>query len=236
MTARERTVWRRPTRRTFVKGRQYGTFWYHSHSAFQEQQGLYGPLVIESREPSPVQYDREHVIMLSDWTDESPESIFARLKKHPGFCSFNQRTVGDFVRDVETRGFEATVAERAMWGRMRMRPTDLADVTGHVYTYLTNGQSPDANWTGLFKPGERIRLRFINGSAMTYFNVRIPGLKSSRPTATTCTPSRSTSSASPRRRRSTCSSSRRDRTRSRISRSPAIGLGTRAARLRCARG
>jgi len=157
--------------------RQAGTYWYHSHSGFQEQQGLYGPLVIEPREPEPFAYDREHVVMLSDWTDESPARVFAKLKKQSDYYNFHQRTVGDFFRDVRTQGLKGTLADRTMWGEMRMSPTDLADVSGHTYTYLMNGTAPAGNWTALFKPGERVRLRFINGSAMSYFDVRIPGLK-----------------------------------------------------------
>jgi CopA family copper-resistance protein len=157
--------------------RQAGTYWYHSHSGFQEQRGLYGPLVIEPREPSPFKYDREHVVMLTDWTDENPARVFAKLKKRSDYYNFHQRTVGDFVRDVRAQGFKEALADRKMWGEMRMNPTDLADVSGSTYTYLMNGTAPAGNWTGLFKPGERVRLRFINGSAMSYFDVRIPGLK-----------------------------------------------------------
>ena len=157
--------------------KQGGTYWYHSHSAFQEQLGLYGALIIEPREPEPFKYDREHVVLLTDWTDENPERLFAKLKKQSDYYNFNQRTVGDFFRDVRKHGLGATVSERAAWGEMRMAPTDLADVSGYTYTYLMNGTAPAGNWTGLFKPGERVRLRFINGSSMTYFDVRIPGLK-----------------------------------------------------------
>jgi CopA family copper-resistance protein len=157
--------------------KQGGTYWYHSHSGFQEQRGLYGPLVIDPLKPEPFKYDREHVVLLTDWTDEDPARVFAKLKKRSDYYNFNQRTVGDFLRDVRTRGFKATVADRKMWGEMRMNATDLADVSGYTYTYLMNGTPPAANWTGMFKPGERVRLRFINGSAMSYFDVRIPGLK-----------------------------------------------------------
>ena len=156
---------------------QNGTYWYHSHSGFQEQLGVYGALVIEAKEPEPFTYDREHVVLLSDWTDENPNRVFGKLKKQSNYYNFHQRTVGDFMRDVREQGLKAAVAERRMWGDMRMNPTDLADVSGHTYTYLMNGRAPAANWTGLFKPGERIRLRFINGSAMSYFDVRIPGVK-----------------------------------------------------------
>ena len=135
------------------------------------------PLVIEPREPEPFTYDREHVVMLTDWTDESPERVFAKLKKQSDYYNFNQRTVGDFLRDVRTQGLKSALAERKMWGEMRMNPTDLADVSGSTYTYLMNGTAPAGNWTGLFTPGERVRLRVINGSAMSYFDVRIPGLK-----------------------------------------------------------
>jgi CopA family copper-resistance protein len=157
--------------------KQAGTYWYHSHSAFQEQIGLYGALLIEPRQPEPFEYDREHVVLLSDWTDEDPNHVFATLKKRSDYYNFHQRTLGDFFRDVRRQGLSATLSERAAWGRMRMRPTDLADVSGYTYTYLMNGTAPAGNWTGLFAPGERVRLRFINGSSMTHFDVRIPGLK-----------------------------------------------------------
>jgi CopA family copper-resistance protein len=157
--------------------KQAGTYWYHSHSAFQEQLGLYGALIIEPRESEPFQYDREHVILLSDWTDEDPERLFAKLKKQSDYYNFHKRTLGDFFRDVGKRGLGNTLAERAAWSEMRMMPTDLADVSGSTYTYLMNGTAPAGNWTGLFRPGERVRLRFVNGSSMTYFDVRLPGLK-----------------------------------------------------------
>jgi CopA family copper-resistance protein len=155
---------------------QHGTYWYHAHSAFQEQTGLYGPLVIEPREPEPFGYDREFVVMLSDWTDVAPERVFAVLKKRSDYFNYHQRTVGDFVRDISERGAKETWADRLAWGEMRMTPTDLADVTGATYTYLMNGNAPAANWTGVFARGERVRLRFINGSSMSIFDVRIPGL------------------------------------------------------------
>lgn len=159
------------------KVQQHGTYWYHSHSGFQEQRGVYGPLIIEPREPEAFAYDRDYVVMLTDWSDEKPEHILSTLKKQADYYNNNQRTVVDFVNDVSENGWSATVADRTMWARMRMTPTDLADVTGATYTYLMNGTAPDGNWTGIFKPGEKIRLRFINGSAMSYFDVRIPGLK-----------------------------------------------------------
>jgi CopA family copper-resistance protein len=157
--------------------KQHGTYWYHSHSGFQEQRGVYAPLVIEPLKPDGITSDREHVVMLSDWTDESPERVFGKLKKESDYYNFRQRTLGDFIGDVRAHGWKATVAERKAWGEMRMSASDLADVTGATYTYLMNGHAPAANWTGLFTPGEKLRLRFINGSAMTYFDVRIPGLK-----------------------------------------------------------
>ena len=157
--------------------KQSGTYWYHSHSGFQEQQGVYGPLVIEPREPDPVPFDREHVVMLTDWTDERPERVFKKLKKQSDYYNFRQRTVTTFIKDVRKQGLGATLAERRMWGQMRMSAADLADVTGYTYTYLMNGRAPAGNWTGLFTPGEKVRLRFINGSGMSYFDVRIPGLK-----------------------------------------------------------
>jgi CopA family copper-resistance protein len=157
--------------------KQNGTYWYHSHSGFQEQHGVYGPLVVEAREPEPFAYDREHVLLLSDWTDESAERMFARLKKQSDYYNFRQRTVGTFLQDVRRQGLSATLAERRAWGQMRMNAADLADVSGATYTYLMNGLPPAANWTGVFTPGEKVRLRFINGSAMSYFDVRIPGVK-----------------------------------------------------------
>jgi len=157
--------------------KQHGTYWYHSHSGFQEQQGVYGPLVIDPREPEPYTYQRDYVVMLSDWTDEDPVALMKTLKKQSDYYNLHKPTVGDFVRDVGKQGGSATVADRLMWAQMKMNPTDLADVSGETYTYLLNGQPPERNWTGVFKAGETIRLRFINGSAMSYFDVRIPGLK-----------------------------------------------------------
>ena len=159
------------------KVHQNGTYWYHSHSGLQEQAGVYGALVIDAKEPEPFTYDRDFVVMLSDWTDEDPARVLSKLKKQSDYYNYHKRTVGDFVNDVGERGWSAAVADRKMWAEMKMSPTDLADVSGYTYTYLMNGQAPDTNWTGLFKPGEKIRLRFINASAMTYFDVRIPGLK-----------------------------------------------------------
>ncbi|MBX9409913.1 copper resistance system multicopper oxidase [Pseudomonas baetica] len=159
------------------KIRQNGTYWYHSHSGLQEQAGVYGPLVIEAKDPEPFQYDRDYVVMLSDWTDEDPVHLMKTLKKQSDYYNFHKRTVGDFVNDVSTNGWEATVADRKMWAQMNMNPTDIADVSGATYTFLMNGLAPDTNWTGLFRPGEKLRLRLINGSAMSYFDVRIPGLK-----------------------------------------------------------
>ena len=157
--------------------RQAGTYWYHSHSAFQEQAGLFGAIVIDAAEPEPFGYDRDYVVLLSDWTDLNPEDLFARLKKMSGHDNFSKRTVGDFMGDVERNGLEATIADRKMWGKMRMTPTDLSDVNANTYTYLMNGTTALGNWTGLFRSGEKVRLRFVNGSGMTYFDVRIPGLK-----------------------------------------------------------
>ncbi len=157
--------------------RQNGTYWYHSHSGFQEQRGTYGSIVIDPRDPPETTFDREHVVLLSDWTDERPERVFRKLKKQSDYYNFRQRTLVDFVRDVRTHGLGSTLAERSAWGRMRMSASDLADVTGYTYTYLMNGQPPAANWTARVSPGERVLLRFINGSAMSYFDVRIPGLK-----------------------------------------------------------
>ncbi len=157
--------------------RQSGTYWYHSHSGFQEQTGLYGPIVIEPRRPDPIAADRDYTVLLSDWTDEDPMRVFNKLKVMPDYYNRIQPTVQGLAADAQAKGWRGALAERLMWERMRMNPTDLADVSGSTYTFLTNGATPAGNWTGLFTPGERVRLRFINGSAMTYFDVRIPGLK-----------------------------------------------------------
>jgi CopA family copper-resistance protein len=155
---------------------QNGTYWYHSHSGLQEQLGHYGPIIIDPKGVDPVACDREYVLVLSDWSFESPHRIFTKLKKQSDTYNYNQRTVGDFFGDASEQGLDAALKERAMWGKMRMSPTDLADVTGATYIYLINGHSTADNWNGLFKPGERVRLRIINASAMTLFNFRIPGL------------------------------------------------------------
>ncbi len=157
--------------------RQSGTYWYHSHSHFQEQTGLYGPIVIDPIRPEPYGGDREYVVMLSDWSDEPPERIFTRLKKDSEFYNRDPRTAADLWREVRAKGVAATWRDRAMWNGMRMSDRDISDVTGAAYTFLMNGRTPAEGWTGLFRPGERLRLRFINGSAMTFFDVRIPGLK-----------------------------------------------------------
>ena len=157
--------------------RQNGTYWYHSHSGLQEQLGHAGPLVIDAAEREPFRYDREHVLLLTDWTFEDPMAVFRNLKTAEGYYNFQERTLADFFADVREKGFAATAEMRGMWAKMRMSSRDIADVTGSTYTYLLNGHSPEENWTALFKAGERVRLRVINGSAMSYFDVRIPGLK-----------------------------------------------------------
>ena len=156
--------------------KQNGTYWYHSHSGFQEQSGLYGAIVIDPAEPEPHPVDRDYVMVLSDWSDEPPRHLYATLKKLSHYYNFHERTVFDTLRDFREKGVAQTLKDRHMWNTMRMSQSDLADVTGYTYTYLLNGQGPKGNWTGLFKPGERVRLRFINASAMTFFDIRIPGL------------------------------------------------------------
>jgi CopA family copper-resistance protein len=155
--------------------RQSGTYWYHSHSGLQELQGHYGPIVIDPAESDSVAYDREHVIVLSDWTFLHPHHLLTKLKAEGGYFNRQKQTLLGMVKG----GPEETmsVSDRAMWGKMRMDPTDIADVTAATYTYLINGHGPGENWTGLFRPGERVRLRFVNAAAMTIFNIRIPGLQ-----------------------------------------------------------
>jgi CopA family copper-resistance protein len=156
--------------------RQSGTYWYHSHSGLQEQSGVYGPMIIDPIEPEPFRYEREYVVMLSDWSFESPEALLSNLKKQGGYYNFQKRTAGEFFTDVGRMGFWLAIQNYLMWDQMRMDPTDFADVTGYTFTYLMNGLSPAGNWTGLFRPGERVRLRFINAAGMTFYDVRIPGL------------------------------------------------------------
>ncbi len=152
--------------------RQSGTYWYHSHSGLQEQVGHYGPIIIDPAGPEAVAYDREHVILLSDWTFMHPHRLFTQLKKEPGIFNRQKLTLEDRLKGTNP----LTADERAMFARMRMDPTDISDVTAAAYKYLINGHAPGENWTGLFRPGERVRLRIINAAAQTIFNLRIPGL------------------------------------------------------------
>lgn len=154
--------------------RQSGTYWYHSHSAMQEQAGMYGAIIIDPKDREPVRTDRDYVVVLSDHTSDAPESILRNLKASPEYYNQGRRTLVDFFRDIGRNGFGATVSDRLDWAEMRMDPTDLADVTG--YDFLVNGKGPKDNWTGVFEPGERVRLRIINASAMSFFDVAIPGL------------------------------------------------------------
>ncbi|MCK6105897.1 MULTISPECIES: copper resistance system multicopper oxidase [unclassified Brevundimonas] len=151
---------------------QSGTYWYHSHSNLQEAMGHYGPLVIDPAGADPVAYDREHVLVLSDWSFLHPHQILDKLKKSPGYFNRQRTTLAGLIDGSDRMSPE----ERRMWGAMRMDPRDILDVNGATYTYLINGHGPQENWTGLFRPGERVRLRIINASAMSIFNVRIPGL------------------------------------------------------------
>jgi len=150
---------------------QAGTYWYHSHSGLQEQLGHYGPIVIDPKGADPVGFDREHVIVLSDHSRMSPEEIFRKMKVNPGHFNMQRQTLGGLLA-----GKDQSLDERVEWGRMRMDPTDIADVNGSTYQFLVNGHGPADNWTALFAPGERVRLRIVNASAMSIFNVRIPGL------------------------------------------------------------
>lgn len=150
---------------------QSGTYWYHSHSGTQEQEGLYGPIVIDPAERDPVAFDREHVIVLADHSAMHGETIFRKLKQSAGYFNHQRQTLSGLLA-----GRDQTLKERLEWGQMRMDPTDISDVTGSTYTYIINGFGPADNWTALFRPGERVRLRFINAAAQTNFNVRIPAL------------------------------------------------------------
>lgn len=160
------------------KVRQSGTYWYHSHSAMQEQTGMYGAIVIEPAGGEPIRAERDHVVLLSDWTDEDPMSVYAKLKIQSDYSNYiSMPTAGDFFHDASRDGYRAALDKRKMWNEMRMNPTDLSDLSAHTLTYLMNGTTPAGNWTGLFRPGEKVRLRFINGAANTFYDVRIPGLK-----------------------------------------------------------
>ena len=159
------------------KLRQSGTYWYHSHSGFQEMTGMYGALIIEPRAGERHHTDQDHVVQLSDWTDENPMHAFSKLKVQSDIYNFSQPTFFDFTRDVSNMGLQAALEKRQMWNQMRMNPTDLADLSAATFTYLMNGTAPASNWTGLFNKGDRVRLRFINAASNSFFDVRIPGLK-----------------------------------------------------------
>ncbi|MFT5116160.1 MAG: CopA family copper-resistance protein [Lysobacterales bacterium] len=168
-----------PPGETFVyrfRLNQSGTYWFHSHSGFQEQTGMYGAIIIDPAEPDPVSFDREYVVVLSDWTDEKPESVFAKLKKRSDYYNFSERTTKELHEEIKNKGVSRTWADRKMWNVMRMSDRDISDVSGHTYTFLMNGQTPAEGWKCLFKKGEKVRLRIVNAAAMTFFDVRIPGL------------------------------------------------------------
>jgi len=156
---------------------QSGTYWYHSHSGFQEQTGAYGAIIVDPIEPEPFAYDRDYVVVLSDWSDEDPNAVYAKLKKLSHYYNFRERTVGEAFAEIEEKGWSGFRADRAMWDQMRMSDRDISDVTGYTYTFLMNGVTPADGWLGLFERGERVKLRFVNAAAMTFFDVRIPGLK-----------------------------------------------------------
>jgi CopA family copper-resistance protein len=159
------------------KVQQSGSYWYHSHSGFQELTGMYGAIIIDPAGPQTIQADRDHVLLFSDWTDEDPMRVFAKLKAQGDYYNYNQPTAIDFFRDVSRDGLQVSLAKRKMWNETRMNPTDLADLSAQTLTYLTNGVTPAGNWTALFKAGERVRLRMVNGAGNTFYDVRIPGLK-----------------------------------------------------------
>lgn len=159
------------------KVQQSGTYWYHSHSGFQEQTGMYGAIIIDPAEGESIKADRDYIIQLSDWTDDDPMDVFHKLKKQSDYFNMHKPTLGDFIKEAQQKGLGQTVKDRQMWNEMRMSPTDLADVSSMTYTYLMNGMPPAANWTGLFNKGERVRLRFISSGTQSIFDVRIPGLQ-----------------------------------------------------------
>ena len=157
--------------------RQHGTYWYHSHSGMQEQRGHYGALIIDPAGPDPVAFEREHVVILSDWLHTDPHHMMAQLKQQSDADNFQKPTLMSLVDEARQSTWRAAVRNRLDWAAMRMNPSDIADITSHSYTYLLNGQACDAPWEGRFTPGERVRLRIINAASMSYFNLRIPGLR-----------------------------------------------------------
>ena len=157
--------------------KQSGTYWFHSHSGTQEQDGVYAPMIIEPSAPDPVEFDREHVVVLSNWSFASGMTMIADLKKQSGYFNYQRRTTLEFISDVSRNGWKPTMENYLLWSRMRMDPTDFADVTSHAFAHLINGRSPKSNWTAFFRLGERVRLRFINAASMSIYDVRIPGLK-----------------------------------------------------------
>jgi FtsP/CotA-like multicopper oxidase with cupredoxin domain len=157
--------------------KQSGTYWYHSHSNMQEARGLYGAIIIDPRTPPTTTWERDYVILLSDWSDVAPHDIMNNLKFQDDYYNFRQRTAVSLVHDAKRDGLGAAIKNRLQWAGMNMSATDISDVSGIIYTYLMNGCTPDTNWTGLFRPNERVRLRFINASSMTFYDIRIPGLQ-----------------------------------------------------------
>jgi FtsP/CotA-like multicopper oxidase with cupredoxin domain len=158
------------------KVRQSGTYWYHAHT-LHEQTGLFGAIIIDPAQGDSIKADRDYIVQLSDWTDEDPLTLFKKLKKRSDYYNFHQPTAGDFFHDVSALGLSGALDKRQMWSEMRMNPTDLTDISAYTYTYLMNGVAPIGNWTGVFTPGEKMRLRFINAGTATFFDVRIPGLE-----------------------------------------------------------
>jgi CopA family copper-resistance protein len=156
--------------------KQNGSYWFHSHTGLQEQVGVYGPIILDPSDRDPVEYDREHVLMLSDWTFDNPMTLIEKLRKDAGYFNFSKLKSADYMKMARADGRVPSLFDRSEWARMRMDPTDLADISAYTYTYLLNGLSPQANWTSLFKLGERVRLRVIGGAAMSTFDIRLPGL------------------------------------------------------------
>ena len=160
------------------KVNQSGTYWYHSHSRFQEQVGLYGPIVVERRGGERHAADREHVLLLSDWTDHDPEHIYATLKRQSDYYNFGKRTVGGFPRRRARAGLRGHGRRPAHVGRdahesHRSRRRQRL----RLHLSIERRHAGRATGPALFTPGERVRLRLINGSSMSFFDLRIPGLK-----------------------------------------------------------
>lgn len=159
--------------------KQSGTYWYHAHSGFQEQQGMYGGFIIDPKEPPSYKYTKDHVIVLSDWTNAHPDNVFANLKKDGDYYTPKfplQPSLAKFIRDYNKGTPEERkklTADYEMMQQMRMSIYDLSDVAYDAF--LLNGQTKENPWTAPVNVGDTVRLRFIGAGGSTIYHVKIPG-------------------------------------------------------------